>query len=501
MTMPQEPIKLICVICKTTSPSVDSWRKINSISGRKKNLSNLIFKYGEVKVIKGVMCNKCERRLLSIDDYVSEFRETCQNNLHLLDNKCFSQTSNKYTQDKDNESNPAGTVQNSKCVKVQFFKAPFSTKQQIKTDVSTPENFPIPLAQVLPKKDISLLPLNYKVPKTSEPGPTHISDSDHTYSQELYQETEATAKKIKLESVVEEGKAIKCLSQLLHCQQPDSDQMTTSECEKITSILRLQSRKELVKCLMNFGPIHDVIEEVLVSKLSKAGDTLLNRELGQISVLRKKDCSDVEYLEWEKIVLEFACEFPLLAKTFLAVMLPSHLSRQSTLDLLPLLIPRLGVLYGVLARGCDEEVSHDQHNTYVTVEDNSHDNKVSRIDANERLKQVEAYLKTGTLPVLKMNYHEKQNFIRFCVKFQLSDDGKTLYYVSLKQTEKRLVIFQQDIREKVLGECHSDPDSGGHLGLTRTQKRVSQTYYWMSITRDVTEWINKCPQCQKHKNV
>jgi hypothetical protein len=59
--------------------------------------------------------------------------------------------------------------------------------------------------------------------------------------------------------------------------------------------------------------------------------------------------------------------------------------------------------------------------------------------------------------------------------------GEQLYYC--KDKENRLVIKTEEGRNKLLVECH---DKSGHQGITRTQKKVVEKYYWLTISEDVT---------------
>lgn len=52
--------------------------------------------------------------------------------------------------------------------------------------------------------------------------------------------------------------------------------------------------------------------------------------------------------------------------------------------------------------------------------------------------------------------------------------------------------------ETVLKEFHQSP-LGGHEGLNRTLKRISERYAWKNMKRDVKNFIEKCLECQKNK--
>ena len=61
-----------------------------------------------------------------------------------------------------------------------------------------------------------------------------------------------------------------------------------------------------------------------------------------------------------------------------------------------------------------------------------------------------------------------------------------------------LIPLDDNVIKKVLYHHHDAPMSG-HLGRTRTQNRIQQTYYWPGIRNDVKKYVNECLKCQVHK--
>lgn len=57
-------------------------------------------------------------------------------------------------------------------------------------------------------------------------------------------------------------------------------------------------------------------------------------------------------------------------------------------------------------------------------------------------------------------------------------------------TEDRLVITSAEERDEILRECHENPGSGGHQGQKRTLAKVEASYYWCTITQDVSHWVS-----------
>uniref|UniRef100_A0A8C6L6M4 Integrase catalytic domain-containing protein n=1 Tax=Nothobranchius furzeri TaxID=105023 RepID=A0A8C6L6M4_NOTFU len=63
-----------------------------------------------------------------------------------------------------------------------------------------------------------------------------------------------------------------------------------------------------------------------------------------------------------------------------------------------------------------------------------------------------------------------------------------LYYKS--QSKFRLVVFQSQICD-VLRSCHDDFGSGGHPGRRRTLEKVSSSYHWKTLFKDVNKWVTQ----------
>jgi hypothetical protein len=66
-------------------------------------------------------------------------------------------------------------------------------------------------------------------------------------------------------------------------------------------------------------------------------------------------------------------------------------------------------------------------------------------------------------------------------------DGK-LHYQGNESGLSRLVLFTREERERILKECHNDA-GGAHQGICRTQDKIKNLYYWMTISADVENWV------------
>ena len=88
MVTPRKVHEGVCTVCKLIIKKGEA-RIINSLTGQKKNLSSLLNTYGGIDIVEGVMCRKCERRLIALDASVLEFKKMCQTDLHMLNSKLF----------------------------------------------------------------------------------------------------------------------------------------------------------------------------------------------------------------------------------------------------------------------------------------------------------------------------------------------------------------------------------------------------------------------------
>lgn len=78
---------------------------------------------------------------------------------------------------------------------------------------------------------------------------------------------------------------------------------------------------------------------------------------------------------------------------------------------------------------------------------------------------------------------------------------KLLYYKENPGDHERLVVPQQ-LRDQVLNLGHCNPWDG-HLGARKTLDRISSTFYWPGLNKEVQNYCQSCPVCQlaSNKNV
>ena len=68
----------------------------------------------------------------------------------------------------------------------------------------------------------------------------------------------------------------------------------------------------------------------------------------------------------------------------------------------------------------------------------------------------------------------------------------------LFRNQKICVPDIQDLRLRIMRECHDAP-TAGHPGVQRTLALVKQTFYWPKMKSFVQDYVVKCPVCQVNK--
>jgi hypothetical protein len=63
----------------------------------------------------------------------------------------------------------------------------------------------------------------------------------------------------------------------------------------------------------------------------------------------------------------------------------------------------------------------------------------------------------------------------------------------------RLVVPEyKDLRMNILQDHHDIP-TAGHMGIDKTYECIQREYYWPTLLRDVTRYVNSCDSCQRNK--
>ena len=80
-----------------------------------------------------------------------------------------------------------------------------------------------------------------------------------------------------------------------------------------------------------------------------------------------------------------------------------------------------------------------------------------------------------------------------------NQDENTLWRVrdNILYYENRVYIPRDaELRREIL-RLHHDDKTAGHFGVKRTQDLIKRKFHWDGLSRDVAEWVETCPICQR----
>ena len=125
----------------------------------------------------------------------------------------------------------------------------------------------------------------------------------------------------------------------------------------------------------------------------------------------------------------------------------------------------------------------------------SQDDRFSRIRElqkfDEKCDAIKRFLQNNILP---QKEHLQTTVMAFASKCFLRDG--ILWFVPFRSNKEKAVLFTPfSLQKKILQDAHGKPLTG-HWGIERTVQRIEQNYFWPTLTRDVTEFIKRCKECQ-----
>ncbi|KAM4651530.1 uncharacterized protein O3C94_013962 [Discoglossus pictus] len=106
--------------------------------------------------------------------------------------------------------------------------------------------------------------------------------------------------------------------------------------------------------------------------------------------------------------------------------------------------------------------------------------------------EVIAYKSGKGFPPL-LNRTQRMIIRRRAANFVLQ--GNDLYYKGNKNRMAKVVTSPKEATE-IFQEFHTNP-GGTHHGITKTVNIICRSYYWPSMTVDISKWVSECPQCQE----
>jgi transposase InsO family protein len=80
------------------------------------------------------------------------------------------------------------------------------------------------------------------------------------------------------------------------------------------------------------------------------------------------------------------------------------------------------------------------------------------------------------------------------VKSFFVDEEDLLCFAPFKDGLQPRIVTPESLRERLLTLYHF-PAISGHVGIQKLSHTISRAWYWPSVTRDVTEFLKRCPSC------
>ena len=71
-----------------------------------------------------------------------------------------------------------------------------------------------------------------------------------------------------------------------------------------------------------------------------------------------------------------------------------------------------------------------------------------------------------------------------------------LYYKNSRNNPKPLRVIQEDEKDIVLYNLHSDP-TAGHFGIEGTTQKIAELYFWPKMQQDIRDYVKACDACQR----
>jgi hypothetical protein len=87
---------------------------------------------------------------------------------------------------------------------------------------------------------------------------------------------------------------------------------------------------------------------------------------------------------------------------------------------------------------------------------------------------------------------------RYCIYKKSTESAKGIDLSRKLITHKGKIVVPATLTNRVIERFH-DHILGGHLGITKTTKRISQKYFWPRMILDITNYINSCLICARRK--
>ena len=159
---------------------------------------------------------------------------------------------------------------------------------------------------------------------------------------------------------------VKDISQL--CNTSSDDAMTDGDIDLLTTALKAKSSSSVASTALDIISVRNQIIVLLSKDFSKCASNQNKRVHGDVSTLMKKSFLDLRSFAWSSIVWEMNTLYPELVTLLATTMLKPE--KQREMKAVNALIPKLGLIYGILLQTHNAELSKVQRVITTCLADN-----------------------------------------------------------------------------------------------------------------------------------
>ncbi|RWS03936.1 pol polyprotein-like protein [Dinothrombium tinctorium] len=123
---------------------------------------------------------------------------------------------------------------------------------------------------------------------------------------------------------------------------------------------------------------------------------------------------------------------------------------------------------------------------------------LTQLNDIEKLQREDKYL-SHIFEILSGKVDGKNKSLRKAASNYEFVNGKLYRVIAIDNELKNVLAIPRCLIPQVLQGVHDCIFSGGHLGIRKTFERVKIRFHWKSMFKDIVNWVQSCPTCQKVK--
>lgn len=155
---------------------------------------------------------------------------------------------------------------------------------------------------------------------------------------------------------------------------PESETLSDEEYNKMIGACKTKSVNNIATNFIKIETLKNAFMRMLMKNVDLSVRSMSNRKHLFVSKLMQKSTEDLKDSQWIEIVKEFQSKFPEIFSLIMSIMLRPEDLRCFTK--LQSVIPRVAIVYGIMAQTRNVELSHVQRIMSLVLVDNICDQKV-----------------------------------------------------------------------------------------------------------------------------